>query len=93
MQHAVAQVFVGIDLEVKEDAISALELLSRSHFDAFIVECDTLEHATEIIPAIRSTRANRRSVIFTIVNGNPLLLQPWNSDRISLWESRSILST
>ena len=69
MQHAVAQVFVGIDLEVKEDAISAFELLSRSHFDAFIVDCDALEHATEIIPAIRSSRANRRSVIFAIVNG------------------------
>jgi len=69
MQHAVAQVFVGIDLEVKEDTISAFELLSRSHFDAFIVDCDALEHATEIILGIRSSRANRRSVIFAIVNG------------------------
>jgi DNA-binding response OmpR family regulator len=69
IQHAVAQVFAGIDLEFKEDTISAFELLSRSHFDAFIVDCDALEHGTEIIPGIRSSRANRRSVIFTIVNG------------------------
>lgn len=69
MQHAVTQVFVGTELEVKEDAISAVELLSRSHFDAFIVDCDGMEHGTEILGGIRSSRANRRSVIFTIVNG------------------------
>jgi hypothetical protein len=29
-----------------------------------------MEHGTEIIAGIRSSRANRKSVIFTIVNGN-----------------------
>ena len=48
---------------------SAFELLNRSHFDAFIVDCDGMEHGTEIIAGIRSSRANRKSVIFAIVNG------------------------
>ena len=61
--------FVGIDLQVKEDTISAFELLSRSHFDAFIIDCDGMEHGTEIVSGVRGSRANRRSVIFTIVNG------------------------
>ena len=69
IQHAVAQVFVGIDVQVKEDTISAFELLSKSHFDGFIVDCDGTERGTEILGGIRSSRANRRSVIFTIVNG------------------------
>ena len=63
------QVFGAIDLQVNEDIRSAFELLNRSHFDAFIVDCDGMEHGTEIIAGIRSSRANRKSVIFTIVNG------------------------
>jgi DNA-binding response OmpR family regulator len=73
IQHAVEQVFVGIDLHVKEDTISAFELLSSSHFDAFIVDCDGMKHGTEIVSGVRNSRANRRSVIFAIVNGKTSL--------------------
>jgi len=69
MQQAVAQVFAGIDLHVSEDAVSALELISRSHFDGFIVDCDGMKHGAEIIAGARSSRANKKSVIFTVVNG------------------------
>ena len=69
VQRATAQVFGGIDLHVNEDAVSALELLSRSHFDGFIIDCDGMAHGTEIVAGIRSSRVNRKSVIFTIVNG------------------------
>jgi ActR/RegA family two-component response regulator len=69
MQQAVAQVFAGIDLHVSEDAVSALELISGSHFDGFIVDCDGMKHGAEIIAGVRSSRANKKSVIFTVVNG------------------------
>ena len=69
MRQAMAPAFAGIDLHVHEDPISALELISRSHFDGFIVDCDGMKHGTEIIAGVRSSRANPRSVIFTIVNG------------------------
>ena len=51
IQQAVAQVFAGIDLHVSEDAVSALELISRSHFDGFIVDCDGMKHGAEIMLA------------------------------------------
>jgi DNA-binding response OmpR family regulator len=73
VQQAVAQVFAGIDLHVHDGPMSALDLIGRSHFDGFIVDCDGLRYGTEIIAGVRSSRANRKSVIFTIVNGKTSL--------------------
>ena len=70
VQDTTAQVFVGIDLRLREDSGSALELISRSHFDGFIIDCDGLEDGKSIVAGIRNSRANRQSVIFTIVNGS-----------------------
>jgi len=102
MQQAVAQVFARIDLHVQEDPISALELISRSHFDGFIVDCDGMKHGTEIIAGVRSSRANRKSVIFTIVNGktsfatamelgsNFVLGKPLDAGRLSVYFKSSL---
>lgn len=70
VQDTTAQVFAGIDLRLREDSRSALELISRSHFDGFIIDCEGLEDGTSIVAGIRNSRANRQSVIFTIVNGS-----------------------
>lgn len=43
------QVLGGIDLHVNEDIVSTLELLSRSHFDGFIIDCDGMAHGTETL--------------------------------------------
>ena len=69
VQHTVAEVFTGIDLRLREDTTSALELISRSHFDGFIIDCDGLEEGRSIVTGIRQSRANGQSVIFSIVNG------------------------
>src|SRR5579872_5424898 len=69
VKQAVANVFAGIDLRLREDAVSALEMIGRSHFDGFVVDCDGLEHGAEVIAGIRRSRGNRQSVIFTVVNG------------------------
>src|SRR5438270_12458309 len=69
VQSTVADVFAGIDLALRDDTIAALELISRSHFDGFVIDCDGMERGTEIISAIRNSRANRQSVIFTLLNG------------------------
>jgi PilZ domain len=68
VREAVADVFDGIELRVRDDSISALDLIGRSHFDGFIIDCDGIERGTEIIAAARSSRSNRKSVIFTIVD-------------------------
>lgn len=70
VQHTVAGVFGGIDLRLREDTTSALELIGRSHFDGFIIDCDGLKEGRNIVTGIRQSRANRQSVIFTIVNGS-----------------------
>jgi len=102
LQRAAAQVFAGIDLHVSEDAVSALELISRSHFDVFIVDCDGMKHGTEIIAGVRSSRANRKSVIFTVVNGktsvatamelgsNFVLGKPLDLNRLSMYFQSSL---
>lgn len=64
-----ADVFAGIDLRLREDAVSALEMIGRSHFDAFIIDCDGVKQGNEVISGIRSSRGNRNSVVFTIVSG------------------------
>jgi len=70
VQQVVVDVFAGIDLRLREDALSAMEIVGKSHFDGFVVDCDGVERGPEVIAAIRSSRGNRESVIFTIVNGN-----------------------
>lgn len=69
VEHTVAEVFAGVDLRLRPDALMALEMIGRSHFDGFIVDCDGVERGAEIIAGIRNSRGNRNSVIFTIVQG------------------------
>lgn len=69
MEQVVADLFAGIDLRLREDAPSALDIIARAHFDGFVVDCDGVERGTELIAGIRGSRANRQSMIFTIVNG------------------------
>lgn len=69
VQDIVSDVFAGIDLRLREDTSSALELISKSHFDGFIIDCDGMEKGKDIVTGIRNSRANRQSVIFTIVDG------------------------
>lgn len=69
VQDTVAEVFAGIDLRLREDTQSAVELIGKSHFDAFIIDCDGTEDGRNILAAVRASRANRQSVIFTIIDG------------------------
>jgi DNA-binding response OmpR family regulator len=69
VQQVVADVLAGIDLRLREDALSALEIIGRSHFDGFVIDCDGVERGCEVVTSIRGSRGNRQSVVFTIVNG------------------------
>jgi ActR/RegA family two-component response regulator len=69
VEQVVAEVFAGIDLRLREDATSALDIIGKAHFDGFVVDCDGVESGADLIAGIRDSRANRRSTIFTIVNG------------------------
>lgn len=102
VQKLVAEVFAEIDLRLREDTLAALDLITRSHFDGFIIDCDGMERGTEIIIAARSSRSNRKSVIFTIVNGktsvatamelgsNFVLGKPLDLDRLTTYFQSSL---
>lgn len=59
---------VNVDLELRADATSAIELLARRHFDSFIVDCDDVPGSADVVVKIRGSRANKLSVICAIVN-------------------------
>jgi len=102
VQQAVEDVFDGIELRVRDDSISALDLIGRSHFDGFIIDCDGVERGQEIIAAARNSRSNRKSVIFTIADGktsaaaamelgsNFVLEKPLDVGRLSTYFQSSI---
>jgi DNA-binding response OmpR family regulator len=102
VQQSVAAVFSGADVRLCEDSVSALELIGRGHFDGFIIDCDGLDRGTEVILAIRSSRSNLKSVIFTIVDGktsvstamelgsNFALPKPLDDDHLSTYFQSSL---
>lgn len=59
----------GIDVEVRAEAASAREVCGRRHLDGFLVDCDDVEGGRDLLAGIRSSRSNRMSTIFAVVNG------------------------
>jgi DNA-binding response OmpR family regulator len=68
VEQIIADVFAGIDLRLRDDALSALDLIGRGHFDGFVVDCDGVERGHEVVMGIRRSRSNRNSTVFTIVD-------------------------
>ena len=58
-----------VDLELSRDTASAIELSARRHLDAFVIDCDGVERAMELLVQIRSSRSNKLSVVLAVVNG------------------------
>jgi ActR/RegA family two-component response regulator len=59
---------VSVDLELRTDAASAIELSARRHLDSFVIDCDDVPGARDVLANIRSGRSNKKSVIFVVVN-------------------------
>ena len=57
-----------IGLELRTDASSAIELSARRHFDSFVIDCDGVSGAMDVLATIRSSRSNKTSVVFAVVN-------------------------
>jgi DNA-binding NtrC family response regulator len=58
----------SVDLELRTDAASAIELSSRRHLDGFVIDCDDASAARDVLTKLRSSRSNQLSVIFVVVN-------------------------
>src|SRR6266566_1791929 len=57
-----------IGIELRTDAASAIELSARRHLDSFVIDCDGVSGAMDLLAAIRSSRSNKASVVFAVVN-------------------------
>jgi DNA-binding response OmpR family regulator len=58
-----------VDLELRRDAVSAIELSARRHLDGFVIDCDDVAGATGVLTEIRGSRSNKASVVVAVVNG------------------------
>jgi CheY-like chemotaxis protein len=58
-----------VELEVRTDAAGAIELSARRHLDGFIIDCDDVSGAADVLTEIRDSRSNKASVVVAIVNG------------------------
>ena len=57
-------------LHLRQDSASATELGSRRHLDGLVIDCDDVPGGTNALAQLRSTPANKQTLILAIVNGS-----------------------
>ena len=60
---------LAINVEVTPAARAGGESLSKSKFDAVIVDCDDVQGGIDVLRGLRATASNKSSVSFAILNG------------------------
>ena len=58
-----------VGVQICSDAHQAGDLLQKHHFDGFVLDCDDVPGATNLIEKIRSGRSNNHAVIMAVTNG------------------------
>jgi CheY-like chemotaxis protein len=56
-------------LDLRRDAASAIELVSRRHLDGVFIDCDDVAGGAETVAKVRNSRSNRETLIVAVVNG------------------------
>jgi CheY-like chemotaxis protein len=59
----------SVELEMRRDAASAIELSTRRHLDGFVIDCDDVAGGANVLAEIRGGRSNKASVVVAVVNG------------------------
>jgi len=59
----------GASLDLRQDSASAIELASRRHLDGMVIDCDDVPGGTNALIQVRSSRSNKQTPIFAVVNG------------------------
>src|ERR1700674_3428 len=57
-------------LDLRQDSVSAIELVGRRHWDGLVIDCDDVTGGTEALAKVRSSRSNKETVIVAVVNGS-----------------------
>jgi CheY-like chemotaxis protein len=60
---------LSIEVEICHEAKAGANILISDKFDAVIVDCDDLNGGLAVLQGLRSTRSNKNSVAFAILNG------------------------
>jgi CheY-like chemotaxis protein len=63
----------SVELEMRRDAASAIELSTRRHLDGFVIDCDDVVGGADVLAEIRGGRSNKASVVVAVVNGTTSL--------------------
>ena len=59
----------GASLGLRQDSASAIELISRRHFDGLVIDCDGVPEGANAIVQVRNSPANKQTLILAVVNG------------------------
>jgi CheY-like chemotaxis protein len=59
----------GVSLQLRQDSASAIEFVSRRHLDGLVIDCDDVPGGTKALPELRSSPANKQTLILAVVNG------------------------
>jgi|HubBroStandDraft_6_1064221.scaffolds.fasta_scaffold00051_26 CheY-like chemotaxis protein len=59
----------GASLHLRQDAASAIELISRRHLDGIVIDCDDVDGGAQALSALRGAPANKQTLILAVVNG------------------------
>lgn len=60
---------VSIEVEAVTDPDVTLSMLASKKFDAVIVDCDDVHHATDVIAKLRAGKSNKKAIVFAVSNG------------------------
>ena len=59
----------NIDLQVCSSAEDAVEILNHHKFDTFVVDCDDVPGAHDVLQQLRKGKTNKSCIAFALVNG------------------------
>ena len=59
----------GASLQLRQDSASAIEFVSRRQLDGIVIDCDDVPGGKKALPELRTTPANKQTLILTVVNG------------------------
>jgi hypothetical protein len=65
----------GVEIVVRNDATSAVELSKGRHLDGFVIDCDDVPRGKQALSNIACNLANRRPVVVAVISGETSISQ------------------
>jgi len=59
----------NIDIRVCSSAAEAVQILNRHKYDTFVVDCDDVPGAPDVLQQLRKGKSNKSCIAFALVNG------------------------